>query len=70
MPLIPLDKRAGFIKENPSERRVERSWAVQAGLDPVEVCRFLQPSNFLGFERGSIAAAWTGGDSGTFSVCN
>lgn len=67
MPLIPLDERAGFMKENPSERRRdERSWAVQAGLDPIEVCRFLQPSNFLGFESGSIAVAWSGGDLAHF----
>lgn len=52
MPFIPSDKSSGFVKENlAGKKRGERSWAVQAGLDPVSNCRLLQLSNFLGLGR-------------------
>lgn len=58
MPLIPLDKRSGVVKENTAEGgRGGRSQAVQPGWDLVSICQVLHTHKLSQLGRGQECGA-------------
>lgn len=71
MPLIPLDKRSGVVKEDTAERGGGgKSQAVQPGWDRVSICRVLHTRKLPQLGRGQecSAAIPRGGVQGPGSV--